>query len=142
MQVSARRSIAIIAGLLTVLVLGTGALVVAIQNGTVRIARADAGPATALATAPAMPGSNGNGDGPFAQSPGTAVTPAEVQDELDEYRQKLDEAYKALNEAYGQIRALQSVGPNVAFAREDRSDHVGEDDRHQRRPGRRESHER
>lgn len=124
MPLSANRSVVIISGLLTLLVLAGGTLAVALHNGWLRPAAADV-PSRGTLTASRQP-----------------RTPGAIQDEAGVYRQKLEEAYRALDDAYGQIRALQSPQPQLASTRDDdEREHDGDDDRRGRRSDRRRSHD-
>ena len=142
MQVSTSRSVLIISGLLTLLVLSGGALALAFHNGWLRTASralaADAVRADSQAsnvrydsTAPAA-----------AESSAVDPTEALAQHEADGYRQRLEEAYQALDDAYAQIRVLQA--PQIKLASGDGSDepitsHDRDDDHRERRSRRRDS---
>lgn len=116
MQSSSNRSIVIISGLLTLLILSGGALALGFHNGWLR---AGSGAATPEAA------------GAVSQPADAAV-----------YQQKLDEAYRSLDDAYAQIRVLQA--PQVRLASSDDSDergtdHDDDDDRRERRSRRHDS---
>ena len=119
MPLPARRSIVIISGLLTLLVLTGGTLAVALHNGWLRTAAVDV-----------------RGREPLAQNA--------IQGDGGVYQQKLEEAYRALDDAYAQIRALQSPQSPLVSARNDDdrfTEHDGDDDRRGRRSDRRRSHD-
>jgi len=109
------RSVVIISGLLTLLVLGGATLAVAFRNGWVTVT-----PASASAAAV-----------PVAAPPVLAAD----QSEVAVYRGKLEEAYRALDEAYAQVRTLQAAQSPVASRGGDDDD----DDDHQRSARRRRS---
>jgi hypothetical protein len=140
MQVSAHRAVVVISGLLTLLVLGGGALAVGFHNGWVRIASQE------TVTADPQPSAASNESVAPISAEGAAPEPAQptAEDDAAMHRQKLDEAYRALDDAYAQIRALQSPPPRFASARDDDrrfGEHDGDDDRRERRSGRRDSHD-
>ena len=127
MQIPASRSVVIISGLLTLLVLGGGTLAVAFHNGW-------------LQTVSDTPGR----DIVAASMQPSASMQNGTQHEVGVYRQKLEEAYQTLDDAYAQIRSLQSAQSQLAAARDDDdrfTEHDGDDHRRQRRSGRRESHD-
>ena len=139
MHVPASRAVVIISGLMTLVVLGGGALAVGLHNGWVRIASNEA------VTADPQPSVANNESVPpvSAERPAVPAQPA-TQDEAGIYRQKLDEAYRALDDAYAQILALQSPQPLLASARNDDdrfTEHDGDDNRRGRRSDRRRSHD-
>ena len=140
MQVSANRSIAVISGLLTLLVLGGGMLGVAFHNGWLRYA-SDA-PNRDPVSAGAAPTSTIDGvvPQPIVRSSSTTAMQAGA-DDVDVYRQKLDEAYRALDDAYSQIRSLQAAQPRLAASRDNDEGFVERDGdgRHERRSHRRDS---
>jgi len=109
------RSVVIISGLLTLLVLGGATLAVAFRNGWVTVTPASADAAAA----------------PIAAAPVLAAD----QSEVAVYRGKLEEAYRALDEAYAQVRTLQAAQSPVASRGGDDDD----DDDHQRSARRRRS---
>jgi hypothetical protein len=142
MQVSTSRSVVIISGLLTLLVLSGGALALAFHNGWLRTA---SGGMAADAVSADSQASNVRHEStaPAADESSPVVpTQAAAQHEADVYRQKLEEAYQALEDAYAQIRALQA--PPISLASGDGSDeritsHHRDDDRRERRSRRRDS---
>ena len=145
MPLSARRSVVIISGLLTLLVLSGGTLAVALHNGWLRTAAADV-PSRETSTASTQPTPTGNDRDAATRltepSPGPPTQSA-IEDEVGVYRQKLEEAYRALDDAYAQIRALQSPQPQLVSARNDDdrfTEHDGDDD-HRGRSDRRRSHD-
>ena len=145
MPLPASRSVVLISGLLTLLVLGGGTLAVALHNGWLRTASADV-PSRETVTASAQPVPTPNDQAAAARlaEPTPAVpTQGAIQDEVG-YRRKLEEAYRALDDAYAQIRALQSPQNQIASARNDDdgfTEHDGDDDRRGRRFDRRRSHD-
>ena len=145
MPLPASRSVVIISGLLTVLVLGGGTLAVGFHNGWLRIASDSPSRETAAASAQPTPTGNDQDAAARLTDPSPAPsTQGAIQDEVGVYRQKLEEAYQALDDAYAQIRALQSPQPQLASARnhDDRfAEHDGDDDGRERRSDRRRSHD-
>jgi hypothetical protein len=145
MALPVRRSVVIISGLLTLLVLGGGTLAVGFHNGWLRTAPADV-PSREAVTASAQPTTTPNGQAGtrLAEPSPPPSTQGATQDEVGVYRQKLEEAYRALDDAYLQIRALQSPQPQLASARNDDdrfTEHDGDDDGRGRRSDRRRSHD-
>jgi hypothetical protein len=145
MPLPASRSVVIISGLLTLLVLGGATLAVGFHNGWLRTASDSPGHEPAAASAQPTP--IGTDRGAVARliepSPAPSAQGA-VQDEAGVYRQKLEEAYRALDDAYAQIRALQSPQPQLVSARNDDErlrEHDGDDDRRGQRSDRRRSHD-
>jgi len=142
MHSSSNRSILIISGLLTLLVLSGGALALGFHNDWLRSGSgaaspeaigADSQPDDARTDGAASIGTNRSAVG---------STQTATQDEVGVYRQKLQEAYRALDDAYAPIRALQSPQPQLASARnDDEREHDGDDDRRGRRSDRRRSHD-
>ena len=127
MPVSRNRSVVIISGLLTLLVLSGGTLALAFHNGWLRAGSSAATSAAVSADSHTTGASNDS-----AASTGDS-TPAPNQDEASVYRQKLEEAYRALDDAYAQIRVLQA--PQVRLASDDSNERgTG----HERDEGRRE----
>jgi hypothetical protein len=146
MPLPASRSVVIISGLLTLLVLGGGTLAVALHNGWLRTAAADV-QSRETVTASAQPTPTGNDRDAavrLTERSAAASTQGSIQDEAGVYRQKLEEAYRALDDAYAQIRALQSPQTQLASVRNDDdrfTEHDGDDDRRGRRSDRRRSHD-
>lgn len=142
MSLPASRSVVIISGLLTLLVLAGGTLGLAFHNGWLRTA-ADV-PSRETLTASAQPTPTGNDRGAAARlTELSPAAPTQTQDEVAVYRQKLEEAYRALDDAYAQIRALQSPPLQLASTRHDDdrfAEHDGDDDRRGRPSDRRRSH--
>lgn len=136
------RSILIISGLLTLLVLSGGALALGFHNGWLR---SGSGAATPEAIGADSQPSDARNDGaaPIGAKPSAVgSTQTTSQDEAAVYRQKLDEAYRALDDAYAQNRELQA--PQVRLASSDDSDerdtgHDGNDDDRERRSRRHDS---
>src|SRR5512138_187722 len=142
MQLSRNRSVVIISGLLTLLVLSGGALALGFHNGWLRTG---SGAATPEAIGADSQPKDARNAAPIAARPSAAGSShAVTQDEAGQYRQKLDEAYRALDDAYAQIRVLQSPQPQLASARNDDDrfrEQDGDDDRRGRRSDRRRSHD-
>jgi hypothetical protein len=144
MPLRASRSVVIISGLLTLLVLGGGTLAVGFHNGWLRIASDS--PRHGAAAASTQPNPTGNDRDAVARLTEPAPAPSvqgAIQDEAGVYRQKLEEAYRALDDAYAQIRSPQSP-PQLAYARNEDErfrEHDGDDDRRERRSDRRRSHD-
>jgi hypothetical protein len=144
MPLPASRSVVIISGLLTLLVLGGGTLAVGFHNGWLRTASDSPGHETAAARAQPTPtGNDRDAVARLAEPSPAPSTQGAIQDEVSVYRQKLEEAYRALDDAYAQIRSLQSP-PQLASARDEDErfrEHDGDDDRRERRSDRRRSHD-
>jgi hypothetical protein len=142
MQSSSNRSIVVISGLLTLLLLSGGALALGFHNGWLHAGSGAAIPATVSAAS--QPG-DGRSErrAPIEPTPPPAgSTQTATQDETAVYRQKLDDAYRALDDAYAQIRALQA--PQLRLASIEDGDgrstsHDGDDEHRERRPRRRDS---
>ena len=136
------RSILIISGLLTLLVLSGGALALGFHNGWLRSGPGAATPETIGADSQPSDARN-DGAAPIGARPSAAgSTQTATQGEAAVYRQKLDDAYRALDDAYAQIRVLQA--PQVRLASSDDSDqrgtgHDGNDDDRERRSRRHDS---
>jgi hypothetical protein len=100
MPLPARRSVLIISGLLTLLVLGGGTLAVGFHNGSLRTTSNS--PSREIAAVSAQPTPTGSDRDEVARltepSPAPSTQGA-MQDEVGVYRQKLDEAYRALDDA-------------------------------------------
>lgn len=143
MPFPASRSVVIISGLLTLLVLGGGTLAVGFHNGWLRTASDSPSRETAAASAqPTVTGNDRDAVARLTERSPAPSTQGAIQDEVGVYRQKLEEAYRALDDAYAQIRALQSPQPQLASARnDDEREHDGDDDRRGRRSDRRRSHD-
>jgi hypothetical protein len=145
MPLSARRSVVIISGLLTLLVVGGGTLAVGFHNGWLRTASDSPSRETAAASAQPTPTENDRDVvGRLAEASPAPSAPDTIQDEVGVSRQKLEEAYRALDDAYAQIRGLQSPQPQLASARTDGEkfrEHDGDDDRRERRSDRHRSHD-
>jgi hypothetical protein len=141
MPLPASRSVVLISGLLTLLVLSGGTLAVALHNGWLRTASADV-PSREAVTASAQPTLTPSDQAAAARL--TEPTPAApiqgaTQDEVGVYRRKLEEAYRALDDAYAQIGALQSPQTQLASSRNDDDEHDGDDERGERQSDRRRS---
>jgi hypothetical protein len=142
MPLPASRSVVIISGLLTLLVLGGGTLAVGFRNGWLRTASESPSRETAASAQPTPTGSDRDAVARLTEPSPAPSTQGAIQDEAGVYRQKLDEAYRALDDAYAQIRALQSPQPQLASARIDDDrfrEHDGDEDRGGRRSDRRRS---
>jgi hypothetical protein len=145
MPLPASRSVVIISGLLTLLVLGGGTLAVGFHNGWLRTASDSPGHEPAAASAQPTPIGNDREAVARLTEPSPAPSAqAAIQDDAGVYRQKLEEAYRALDDAYAQIRSLQSPQPELTSARNEDErfrEHDGDDDRRGRRSDRRRSHD-
>jgi hypothetical protein len=145
MPLPASRSVVIISGLLTVLVLSGGTLAVALHNGWLRTAAADVPSETLTASMqPTLTGNDRDAVTRLTEPSPAPATQSAIQGEVGVYRQKLDEAYRALDDAYAQIRALQSPQSEFVSARNDDdrfTAHDDDDDRRGRRSDRRRSHD-
>ena len=144
MPLPASRSVVIISGLLTLLVLGGGTLAVGFRNGWLRTASESPSRENVASAQPTPTGSDRDAVARLTEPSPAPSTQGAIQDEAGVYRQKLDEAYRALDDAYAQIRALQSPQPQLASARNDDDrfrEHEGDDDRRGRRSDRRRSHD-
>ena len=143
MHGSSSRSILIISGLLTLLVLSGAALAIGFHNGWLR-SGSGAAPPEAIG-ADSQPSDAGNdGAAPMgAQPSAVGSTQTTTQDEAAVYRQKLDEAYRALDDAYAQIRVLQAPQVRLASNSDDRDERGtgrdGNDDDRERRSRRHDS---
>ncbi len=131
------RSVVIISGLLTLLVLGAATLAVAFRNGWVHVASAAPRPDAVTALAQ-----------PTATDRSRTVTPSREADpsadadqsEIAVYRGKLEEAYRALDDAYAQVRSLQAAQSQLASRGDgNRAFTEHDDDRHERGSRHRES---
>ena len=121
MQSLSNRSVVIISGLLTLLVLGSATLAVGFRNGWLQVATHAPGPDGKTAPAPdtvaepsRTPLAAGGGIGP------SAPEACPEQSEVAVYRQKLEDAYRALDDAYAQVRSLQA-GPAQVASRDDQN---------------------
>lgn len=143
MQGASNRSIVVISGLLTLLVLGGTTLAVAFHHGWLRTA-SDAVAPDAVSLRAQSTDSRNTSVAPAAvsASPSAASTETSAQDQAAVYRQKLDEAYRALDDAYAQIRVLQTPQTRLASVgdRDERfGGHDGDDDHRELRSRRRDS---
>jgi hypothetical protein len=145
MPLPASRSVVIISGLLTLLVLGGGTLAVALHNGWLRTASVDVpNRETLTATGQPTPTGNDRDEARLTEPSPDPPTQDAIQGDVGVYRQKLEQAYRAFDDAYAQIRALQSPQPQLASARTDDdrfAEHDGDDDRREPRSERRRSHD-
>ena len=132
MQALSNRSVVIISGLLTLIVLGGATAAVAFRNGWLQVAAAapSADAVIARAQSPEAErspiGQNARGEFSVGSLSGAA------QDDVVVYEKKLEEAYRALDDAYAQIRSLQTAQTRPASRGDgDRSfaEHDGDDDR-------------
>ncbi len=139
MQGSVNRSVVIVSGLLTLLLLCGATLALAFHNGWLRTgAEAPTSDTlSALAQPAADPGIADPAAGRLA-----VVSNAQPQvaapDEVAAYRTKLEEAYRALDDAYTQIQSLQAA--NAPLAQGDstaRGRHDDDDEGHREGEGRR-----
>lgn len=119
MQGFSNRSIVVISGLLTLLVLGGATLAVGFHHGWL-YTRSSA-PAAARSSADSADISDSAVPAAESGSPSGGSIGASAQDDVAMYRQKLGEAYRALDDAYAQIRVLQTPQTRLA------SDGVSED---------------
>ena len=146
MQHLSNRAIVIVSGLLTLIVLSTLSLGVALHNGWLQVAPREAASTRTAAPPDPMPSEAG---ATAALAPGADARPSPQAvprrsglDGAAPSRLELDEAYRALEEAYAQIKALQAAqggsqaGPGTAraFAQRD-EEHEGAERRHGRREG-------
>jgi hypothetical protein len=135
------RSVVIISGLLTLLVLGGATLAVAFRNGWVHVA--SAAPRSDAVTALAQPTDTDRSRTvtPSREADPSAAPGADVdQSEIAVYRGKLEEAYRALDDAYAQVRSLQTAQSQLASRGDgDRAFTDHDDERHERRSRHRES---
>jgi len=135
-QSPSNRSVIIISGLLTLLVLGCALLAVAFRNGWLQTTPGTPRTAAVTTLAQATEADLGRMAGAGAEiarfSPATSDT---EQNEVAIYRGKLEDAYRALDEAYAQVSALQTAQSQVS-SRPGREDESAEhsDERHERRP--------
>jgi hypothetical protein len=145
MQTSTNRPVVIIAGLLTLLVLGGATLAVAFRNGWVYVASDEARPKAATARAQMIDTARGRVAPPEVTRGGefaSALDGGASPDEAAAYR-KLEQAYRvALHDAYAQINALQAAQSQLEAPGGDNRasrEHHDDDERHERRSRRRES---
>jgi hypothetical protein len=141
MQAPSNRSVVIISGLLTLVVLGGATLAVAFRNGWVHVG--PAAPSLDAVTALAQPTA---ADRSQTVNPPREVDPSAApgmdadQREVAVYRGKLEEAYRALDDAYAQVRSLQSAPSQLASRGDgERAFTEHDDERHEQRPRHRES---
>jgi hypothetical protein len=131
MPSASNRSVVVISGLLTLLVLVGATLGVAFRNNWIQFASAVPSPDGAATLTR-----------PTETSASSAAGPDADQTEVAVYRQKLEEAYRALDDAYAQVRTMQTAQPQVASREDDdRASAEHDDDHPERRLRRRESHE-
>lgn len=123
MQASSNRSVTIISGLLTLIVLSGATTAVAFRNGWLHVAAE--GPSLDAVTARAEP--------PTGPSMGVP------QNDVVAYRAKLEEAYRALDDAYAQIRSLQTAQAQIASRGDGNRAFAEHDDRRERSGRRHES---
>lgn len=115
MQGPSNRSVVIISGLLTLLVLGGATLAVGFRNGWLQT-----GPGAAIGDGTALASPNDaerTRTLPPAReaNPSSAPDAGAAQSEAVVYQEKLEEAYRALEDAYAQIRSLQGAQSQIAF---------------------------
>lgn len=138
MQGFSNRSIVVISGLLTLLVLGGTTLAVGFHHGWL-YTRLSAPASAVRPSADSFDISNGVVPAAESESPSGRSTGISAQDDVAVYRQKLGEAYRALDDAYAQIRALQTPQTRLAShgVSEDRfAERDGADTQRQRRSDR------
>ena len=115
MQGPSNRSVVIISGLLTLLVLGGATLAVAFRNGWVHVASAAPSPDAVTALAQPTDADRSRTVTPPREADPSAAPGADVdQSEVAVYRGKLEEAYRALDDAYAQVRSLQTAQSQLA----------------------------
>lgn len=134
MQGSSNRSIVVISGLMTLLILGGATLAVAFHHGWLRTP-SDA-PTPDAVSVRAQTTDN------RSARPSATLNEGPAREEAVVYQQKLDEAYRALDEAYAQIRVLQTPQTRLASGgdRDERfAERDGDDDHRERRSHRRDS---
>jgi hypothetical protein len=142
MQGLSNRSVIVISGLLTLIVLGGATVAVGFRNGWLQVA-AEAPSAGAVSARAQSPEAGRSPVGQIARGESSVSSSSGApQDDVVVYRQKLEEAYRALDNAYAQIRSLQTAQTQLASrGNADRfAEHDGDDDR-QRGVRRRESHD-
>lgn len=131
MQSPSNRSVVIISGLLTLMVLAGATAAVGVRNGWLRTE-----PEPPAATLNALTTQQNTDQSRAVPGPREAILTTEVgpdgdQGEVAAYRARLEEAYRALDEAYAQVRALQAAqAPS-------RAGHERDDDSGEREGGRR-----
>ena len=135
------RSVVIISGLLTLLVLGGATRAVAFRNGWVHVTSAAPGPDTVTARVQPTDADRGRTVRPPREADPSAARGADVdQSEIAVYRGKLEDAYRALDDAYAQVRSLQTAQSQVASRGDgDRAFTEHDDERHERRSRQRKS---
>ena len=141
MQSPSNRSVVIISGLLTLLVLGGATLAVAFRNGWVQVASAAPSPDAVTALAQPTDTDRSRIVTPSREADPSAAPGADAdQSEIAVYRGKLEEAYRALDDAYAQVRSLQTAQSQLASRGDgDRAFTDHDDERHERRSRHRES---
>lgn len=137
MQSPSNRSVVIISGLLTLMVLAGATAAVGVRNGWLRAA-----PEPPAATLNALTTQQNTDQSRGVPGPREAILTTEVgadgdQGEVAAYRAQLEEASRALDEAYAQIRTLQAAQAPSRAGR-GRDDDSGE--REGERRGRRAHH--
>ena len=132
MQGASNRSVIIIAGLLTLLLLVGATFALGLRNGWVQLA-SDAPTAGALITPVQPDAAEGTLVAASAPSAPSRIVASPSEGEAVHYRQKLEEAYRALDEAYAQIRSLQTAQPQLASRGNDDDDDDDHGDRRSRR---------
>ena len=141
MQGPSNRSVVIISGLLTLLLLGGATLAVAFRNGWLHVAPAAASRDTVTALALLTDADRSRAVPPTREADPLAASGADVDHtEVAIYREKLEDAYRALDEAYAQVRSLQTAQSQLASRGDaDRASSEDDSDRRERRSQRRES---
>ncbi|MEQ1869481.1 MAG: hypothetical protein ABL961_05600 [Vicinamibacterales bacterium] len=141
MQGSSNRSVVIISGLLTLLVLGGATMAVAFRNGWVHVASTAPRPDAVTALAQPTGTDRSRTVTPSREADPSAAPEADAdQSEIAVYRGKLEEAYRALDDAYAQVRSLQTAQSQLASRGDgDRAFTDHDDQRHERPSRHRES---
>ena len=139
MQPSSNRSVSIISGLLTLIVLSGATAAVALRNGWLHVAAE--GPIVDAVTARAEPqGAQPSPAGHIARAESSmGLSMGVPQDDVVAYRAKLEEAYLALDDACAQIRSLQTAQAQLASRGDGDRAFAEHDDRRERSGRRQES---
>ncbi len=133
------RSVVIISGLLTLLVLGSATLAVAFRHGWLHVASDASGRETVTALVQPIDAESSRTFLPAREAdPSAALEAGAAQREVLIYREKLEEAYRAIDDAYAQIRSLQTTPSQLASRGDgDRAFAEHDDDDHRERASRR-----
>lgn len=132
MQSASNRSVIIISGLLTLVLLIGGTLALGLRHGWAKLA--SEAPASDAVTARVQPEAAGGS----LVAASARSTQSQLPDNASEaetllYRQKLEEAYRALDEAYAQIQSLQTSQSQITSRGGDHDDDDHGDRRSRRR---------